>query len=169
MAGGRALARLAQVHQTGLDGDAAGVGRQLLRAEAGGDMPAAEAGAGLVASLAQLAGTGLVGLAQHLVDEGLAALLWCPRPGVEAFFSMLIAFLAHADDSSKLIAVRRARHAVGPVLPQAGRQLRHLAAPALCRFHPPCRLVASATKCCALLSCPPLFSPALALLGWVIR
>ncbi|MNF83434.1 hypothetical protein D3C84_657590 [compost metagenome] len=113
----RAFTGLAQVHQARFDGDAAGVGGQLLRAETGGDMPAAETGARLVARLARLAGAGLVGLAQYLVNEGLAALFRRPRPGAEAFFSMLIAFLAHTDDSSKLIAVQRARHAVGSVWP----------------------------------------------------
>src|SRR5690606_36995639 len=75
----RALASLAQVYQARLDGNAPGVGRQLLSAEASSNMPAAEAGAGLMARLAQLAGAGLVDLTQHLVDERLAALLRLAR------------------------------------------------------------------------------------------
>lgn len=91
----RALACLTQVHQARLDGDAAGVGRQLLRAEAGGDMPTAEAGAGLLARLARFAGAGLVGLAQHLVDEGLSALLRLARLRAKAQFVIRTASLAH--------------------------------------------------------------------------
>src|SRR5690606_3047300 len=85
----RALAGLMQVHQARLDSDATGVGRQLLPAETGGDMSAAEAGAGLVARLARLSGAGLVGLAQHLVDERLSSLLRLARLRAKAQFVVL--------------------------------------------------------------------------------
>ncbi|MCY1445613.1 hypothetical protein D9M71_621380 [compost metagenome] len=95
MALGRTLASLAQVHQARLDGDAAGIGRLLPCAETCGDMAATEAGARLLAGLPRLAAASLVGLAQHLVDEGLSALLRFPRLGTKAQFVVLTAFLAH--------------------------------------------------------------------------
>ncbi|MNG16815.1 hypothetical protein D3C84_1007560 [compost metagenome] len=67
----------------------------MLRAEAGGDMPATEAGAGLLAGLTRLAGTGLVGLAQHLIDEGLSPLLRLAWLRAKAQLLVLMASLAH--------------------------------------------------------------------------
>ncbi|BAN49277.1 hypothetical protein PCA10_35450 [Metapseudomonas resinovorans NBRC 106553] len=84
MAEGRALAGPAQVHQARFDGDPTSIVRLLMRTEARGNMAATEAGAGLLDCLPDLPTTSLVGLSQHLVDEGLSALLRFPRFGAKA-------------------------------------------------------------------------------------
>ncbi|MDT4879270.1 hypothetical protein FQZ97_1149220 [compost metagenome] len=71
----------------------------MLPTETCGDMTATEAGAGLLASSAGLTAAGLVGLAQHLVDKGLSALLRFTRLGTKALLVFLIAFLAHSEGS----------------------------------------------------------------------
>ncbi|MNE72284.1 hypothetical protein D3C80_1682100 [compost metagenome] len=62
-------------------------------------MAATEAGTRLLASSARLTAASLVGLTQHLVDEGLSALLRFPRLGTKALLVVLIAFLAHPEKS----------------------------------------------------------------------
>ncbi|MNG16706.1 hypothetical protein D3C84_1006440 [compost metagenome] len=99
MAEGRTLAGLTQVYQSSLDRDPAGAGRLLPCTETCGDMTTTEAGAGLLASFARVTAAGFVGLAQHLVDECLSALFRFPGLRTEALFVVLIAFLAHPEDS----------------------------------------------------------------------
>lgn len=159
MRGGRTWPSIRQIDQPCLDRHAPGIGGQRATGEARRDVAASQPGArplaGLADGLAEFS-AGLVGLAQHLVDEGVAAPFWRARPYLET----IVVVFPHASLPSKASVAGRVKHAASPM------SLRHCALhdtllpPGACRVTPTCRLPLGEPACRDLISClPPLPCP----------
>ena len=132
---GRTRPGLRQIHQPGLDRHAPRIRPKSPPGEARRDVAAAQPGTGPLADFARCFAelrAGLVGLPQHLVDEGIAALLGRTRSNAET----VVVALAHGATPSKAVAVQRTKHATSPTPMRRCAPSRHAAVPRRVPRHP---------------------------------
>ncbi len=121
---GRTRAGLLEIHQPHLDGGAACVRGERLAGEARGDVAAPQPRAGRFAALAAGRIGRLAGLAQHLGDEGIAAIL--RRAGTQAeAVGGVIAVPVHAAAPAQSSEPEGAMHAVSSMAMRHWHCSRH--------------------------------------------
>ncbi|SEJ49568.1 hypothetical protein SAMN05444746_102296 [Variovorax sp. OK212] len=155
--GGRARPSPCQIDEVCLDRHTPRIRSQPLASETGCGMPSPQAGTRLRTRFrhdpARLPTglTSMAGLAQHLVDERVAALPGRARANSET----VVVATTHRAAPSKGSAAGRAKHQVSPMLVRPCAPSRHAAPFGVCRATPTCRLALRGPKCRDLLSCPP--------------